>query len=163
MGLILDTDEQRSLPDEQLMRMWNTLSSRYNNNNNNNKNTKEAFTPQYGSLPTARSSSSLPQEIGYYMTSTNNSSYTNSPSAMVTSSSDYFYNPQHTDNNLYHHVTSPNSDIASTPSRKSRLRARKRKQKTRMGLEGKFHKDVVGVLFLEIVHAKDLPPERNCK
>ncbi|CAO3648032.1 unnamed protein product [Mucor hiemalis] len=78
---------------------------------------------------------------------------------MVTGSSDYFYNQQQTDN--IYHGTSPNSDITPNTGRKARLRARKRKQKTRMGLEGKFHKDVVGVLFLEIVHAKDLPPERN--
>lgn len=155
MGLILDTDEQPNLSEERITQMWNMLSSRYNRNNEN------TFTPQYKSPSAARSSSSLPQEIGYYMTSTNNSSYTNSPSAMVTGSSDYFYNQQQTDN--IYHGTSPNSDITPNPGRKARLRARKRKQKTRMGLEGKFHKDVVGVLFLEIVHAKDLPPERNCK
>ncbi|RCI03615.1 hypothetical protein CU098_008171 [Rhizopus stolonifer] len=37
---------------------------------------------------------------------------------------------------------------------------RKRREKRR-GIEGKFHQDVVGVTFLEICHANDLPPEKN--
>lgn len=29
--------------------------------------------------------------------------------------------------------------------------------------EGKFHPDVIGVIFLDICHAKDLPPNKNRK
>ncbi|OBZ83929.1 Phosphatidylserine decarboxylase proenzyme 3 [Choanephora cucurbitarum] len=48
---------------------------------------------------------------------------------------------------------------SSSSEKKSKRKLVKRKKKR--GIEGKFHQDVVGVTFLEICHAKDLPPEKN--
>jgi hypothetical protein len=38
-----------------------------------------------------------------------------------------------------------------------------KRKRNKHGFEGKFHPDVIGVTFLEICNAKDLPPGKNCK
>ncbi|KAI7898117.1 phosphatidylserine decarboxylase-domain-containing protein [Cokeromyces recurvatus] len=53
------------------------------------------------------------------------------------------------------------SSSTSSSSFKSRLVTKRYNRRKKAGIEGKFHKDVIGVTFLEICHAKDLPPERN--
>lgn len=163
-GLILEgfEDQESIVTDSHIKHMWKMLT-KHHHNHRSNTNTNNS--PQCDS-PVIKSSTSLPQEMGYYMpstnyNSTNNSSYNNSPNAMVSAgSSEYFLNQHQIPADNMYYNNSPRSDVPSTP-RKRRLRGKRKRSKR--GLEGKFHKDVVGVLFLEIVHAKDLPPEKNCK
>ncbi|KAI8337797.1 phosphatidylserine decarboxylase-domain-containing protein [Blakeslea trispora] len=51
--------------------------------------------------------------------------------------------------------------VSSSSSSEKKSRRKLVRKKKKRGIEGKFHQDVVGVTFLEICHAKDLPPERN--
>jgi phosphatidylserine decarboxylase len=48
----------------------------------------------------------------------------------------------------------------ATPTKKKRLRRFRRRPKEHIA---QFRSDVVGIMFLEICHANDLPPERNGK
>ena len=63
-------------------------------------------------------------------------------------------------------IKSGNSSASqsSTNKRNKKSAGRvKKKFKRRKDYIAKFYSDVVGVMFLEISHANDLPPERNSK
>jgi hypothetical protein len=54
------------------------------------------------------------------------------------------------------------SPVISTERKKKRLRRRRRRGRSRRGSVVKFYApDVMGVMFVEVSNAKDLPPERN--
>ncbi|KAI8071282.1 phosphatidylserine decarboxylase-domain-containing protein [Gongronella butleri] len=54
--------------------------------------------------------------------------------------------------------SSPTASPSPLKKKRRRLRLRRRRQKE---LIAEFKSDVVGIMFLEICHAKDLPPEKN--
>jgi hypothetical protein len=173
MGLVLQDNVQEDDPNttaQHIKQMWRMLTAHH-------ISSRKVSTPA-AALPTA--ASSLPPDFGLYMPNTASGSYGSSPAAnMGTSlgnSSDYFskqYHKRHRqlseDPNLSA-TASPPSDISFTSQKQQQTTTRRknrnlttRRKKKHGGFEGKFHQDVVGVTFLEICHARDLPPERNCK
>jgi hypothetical protein len=151
-GLILEgfENDHSQVKNQRIKHVWKMLTS---HNSNNNNVQQENITNSAPTTPAIRSASSLPPEFGYYMPNSS-SSGTNTPT-------DYFNRQTHlrqrSTNAYQSSVTSSPQAISNSNSRK-RLTRRKKK----IGIEGKFHQDVMGVTFLEVCHAKDLPPERNC-
>jgi hypothetical protein len=114
------------------------------------------------SLPTSSFSSLPAPETGYFMPSNHSNSSTPpcNSNLMNPSPSDYFGRQRMLSNDYY---DSTPTDASFTPTLPSKRRRRLNNRKKKAGIEGKFHPDVVGVTFLEICHATDLPPEKNCK
>lgn len=147
-GLILEgfENDHSQVKSQRIKHVWKTLTSHHNNHNHLQQKNTTSSAP---ATPAVRSASSLPPEIGYYMPKSS-SNGTNTPT-------DYFSRQKHSADAYQSSATSSPQAISESNSRK-RLTRRKKK----FGIEGKFHQDVMGVTFLEVCHAKDLPPERNC-
>ncbi|KAK4522041.1 25S rRNA (adenine645-N1)-methyltransferase [Mucor velutinosus] len=148
-GLILEgfENDHSQVKNQRIKQVWRKLTQHHHNQPSSN------MTSSAPTTPAVRSASSLPPEYGGYI-SKSSSSGTNTPS-------DYFSRQRHsrqasTDAFLSSAVSTPQT-MSDSSSRK-RLTARRKKKH---GIEGKFHQDVMGVTFLEVCHAKDLPPERN--
>jgi hypothetical protein len=57
------------------------------------------------------------------------------------------------------YASSPNLDTVN----KKPIKKLHRKKKNSKEILARFHSDVVGVVFLEVSNARDLPPVKNCK
>lgn len=150
-GLILEgfENDHSQVKNQRIKQVWKKLTHHHHHHQQKN------MTNSAPTTPAVRSASSLPPEYGRYMPRSS-SSGTNTPS-------DYFSRQRHSQQRSTDAFL---SSAASTPSAISDSSSRKRltaRRKKKHGIEGKFHQDVMGVTFLEVCHAKDLPPERNCK
>jgi hypothetical protein len=122
------------------------------------------------SLPANSFSSLPPPETGYFMPSNHSSSTTSTPPCHSNlmnptgggGGSDYFCRQRMLSNEYYDSTPTDASFTPTLPVQKQRRKRRLNNRKKKAGIEGKFHPDVVGVTFLEICHANDLPPEKNC-
>lgn len=123
------------------------------------------------SLSTHSLSSLAPPETGYFMPSNQSGSSTTSTPPCNSNlmnpitgggGSDYFGRPSMLSNDYCDSTPTDTSTTHTPPIQKPRRRRRLSGRK-KAGIEGKFHPDVVGVTFLEICQANDLPPEKNCK
>lgn len=151
-GLILEgfENDHSQVKNQRIKHVWKILTSHHNNHNHLQQ---QKITNSAPTTPAIRSASSLPPEIGHHMPKSS-SSGTNTPT-------DYFNRQNHS---RQISTDAYQSSVASSPQAIYNSNPRKRltHRKKKIGIEGKFHQDVMGVTFLEVCHAKDLPPERNC-
>ncbi|KAI8988405.1 phosphatidylserine decarboxylase-domain-containing protein [Mycotypha africana] len=89
----------------------------------------------------------------------------NHSTSSTTSSSSIAFNTAPSTPAIHQTETLPSGDTTGDKKKGRKLRRKfKRKQKNRKASKGgyaKFYSDIMGVTFLEIESAKDLPPERN--
>lgn len=152
-GLVLDglENDDSQVKNQRIRHIWKMLT--WHHYSHQQKTNSASTTPAE-----TEAASSLPLEMESYMPkNSSSSSGANTPT-------DYFSRKRHFRQRSTDVIQSSTASSSQTTAATSDSASRKRliRRKKKFGIEGKFHQDVMGVTFLEVCHARDLPPERNC-